>query len=133
MTPRPLAMLLPLMLAACAGQPHRGSPAPDGSTASPGIASTDTGIPTCDQYLASYRACHRAAGIFPPDQIDTHYREMRSSLLHDSRDPRTRPQLAARCEVLARTLRQALLGRSCQTVPVQPAAAAHRNDGAGPS
>jgi hypothetical protein len=72
-----------------------------------------TGIAACDDYLASYRACHRAAGIFTPDQIEPRYQEMRQSLLRDAQDPNIRPQLALRCNSLARSLRQALHGKSC--------------------
>lgn len=114
------ALLLPLILAACAGEPHHGSSARTGPAGSSGYLGgaeppLDTGISACDRYLDSYRACHRAAGIFPPDQIELHYREMRSSLLRDSLDPRIRPQLVTRCEVLTRTLREALDGKSCGT------------------
>jgi hypothetical protein len=74
---------------------------------------SSTGIPACDDYLASYVACHRAAAIYAPDQIDTHYQAMRTSLLTDSLDPTIRPQLGARCTSLAVQLRQALHGKSC--------------------
>lgn len=81
-----------------------------------------TGIPACDDYLSSYVACHRTAGIYTPDQIEGHYETMRDSLLRDSQDPNIRPQLGARCTSLAQTLRQALHGRSCG--PASPAAPA---------
>lgn len=73
----------------------------------------NTGIAACDDYLASYRACHRAAQIYPPDQIQMRYEMMRNSLLKDSLDPNIRPQLAERCNALAGSLRQALHGKSC--------------------
>src|SRR5580658_2073633 len=60
-----------------------------------------TGIPACDDYLASYMACHRAAGIFTPDQLPLRYQEMRTNLLIDSENPDIRPQLAARCNSLS--------------------------------
>lgn len=72
-----------------------------------------TGIPACDDYLASYVSCHAAAGIYPPDQIQSRYQDMRNSLLQDSVDPNTRPQLGARCTALAKQLRTALQGKSC--------------------
>jgi hypothetical protein len=78
-----------------------------------------TGIPACDDYLASYVACHRTAAIYPPDQIEGHYEAMRDSLMRDSQDPNIRPQLGGRCTALAQTLRQALHGRSCG--PINPA------------
>ncbi|WP_017460965.1 hypothetical protein [Dyella ginsengisoli] len=113
-------LLLPWLLAACAGQPHRGPSTRTGPTGDIGRAggtepTPGIGIEACDRYLASYRTCHRAAGIFPPGQIEPHYREMRSSLLRDSLDPHIRPQLATRCEVLTRSLREALDGKSCAT------------------
>ncbi len=77
----------------------------------------NTGIPACDDYLASYRACHRAAAIYAPDQIESHYQQMRRSLLRDSLRPEIRPQLAARCNSLAGTLRQALHGKGCAPDP----------------
>ena len=74
---------------------------------------SSTGIPACDDYLASYRSCHRAAAIYPPDQIDSRYAQMRHTLLRDSQDPDIRPQLANRCNSLASNLKQALHGKSC--------------------
>ena len=123
--PRPFLLILVLaaLLGGCAGQPGR---PPHARTARAMEADTNpmhrpplpsrTGIVACDDYLASYRACHRAAAIFPADQIDMRYREMRQSLLHDAADPRIRPQLAGRCNALARSLRQALHGKSCGAV-----------------
>ncbi|WP_430389009.1 hypothetical protein [Dyella sp. 20L07] len=79
----------------------------------------NTGIPACDDYLSSYVACHRAAAVYAPDQIQSHYESMRDSLLRDSQDPNVRPQLGARCTSLALQLRQALHGKSC--APISPA------------
>jgi len=76
-----------------------------------------TGIAACDDYLSSYIACHRAAAIFPPEQLPSRYRMMRNSLLRDSLNPDMRPQLATRCNSLARQLRQALHGKSCDVNP----------------
>lgn len=78
---------------------------------------TSTGIPACDDYLASYKGCHRAAGIFAPNQLEGRYQAMRTSLLRDSQDPDIRPQLANRCNSLASQLRQALHGRACEVEP----------------
>jgi hypothetical protein len=74
-----------------------------------------TGVPACDDYLSSYLACHRAAAIFAPDQLQSRYQAMRTSLLRDSQDPDIRPQLAARCNSLASQLRDALHGKSCDS------------------
>lgn len=82
---------------------------------------TSTGIPACDDYLASYKGCHAAAGIYAPDTIDKHYREMRDTLLKESRDPSMRSTLAARCVSLAKLLKKALHGKPCEPTPAQPA------------
>lgn len=130
MTHRCLALLafgLSALLAGCAGQPHRKPLAGADATGRPAAAHhhaptlpSRTGIAACDDYLASYRACHRAAGIFAPDQVEPRYLEMRQSLLRDSIDPGIRPQLANRCNALARGMREALHGKSCETIPEPP-------------
>ncbi len=76
-----------------------------------------TGIPACDDYLSSYLACHRAAAIYAPNQLQSRYEAMRTSLLRDSQNPDIRPQLGARCNSLATQLRQALHGKSCAETP----------------
>lgn len=76
-----------------------------------------TGIAACDDYLSSYLACHRAAAIYAPDQLQGRYQAMRTSLLRDSKNPDISPQLAARCNSLAIQLRQALHGKSCAENP----------------
>lgn len=80
-----------------------------------------TGIPACDDYLSSYLACHRAAGIYSAEQLPLRYEAMRTNLLRDSQNPDVRPQLAERCNSLARSLREALHGKSCAADPA-PAA-----------
>lgn len=76
-----------------------------------------TGVPACDDYLSSYIACHRAANIFPADQLQTRYEMMRTTLLRDSLDPKTRTFQADRCNALAAALRDALHGKSCDAAP----------------
>jgi hypothetical protein len=117
-----------LCLAACSQQParHEASPAtsrPAGPAATrhvsrhaavtPAPLPAQTGIPACDAYLSTYIACHRAAGIFAPGQLQSRYEMMRDSLLRDSLDPDIRPQLANRCASLAGSLHEALHGKSC--------------------
>jgi len=84
-----------------------------------------TGIAACDDYLASYMSCHAAAGVYPADQLQSRYQDMRTSLLQDSVDPNKRPLMGARCTALAKQLRETLKGKSC--APVSPAsnASAH--------
>lgn len=75
------------------------------------------GVASCDQYLSTYKVCHRAAHIFSPDQIDARYDMMRSTLLRDSRDPAKRATLDQRCSALAKQLTDALHGKSCNAAP----------------
>lgn len=103
----PHAAATPSTAAASSTRTHRdtgAAPADDQAT---------TGIPACDDYLASYRACHQVAKVYAPDQIESRYQMMRKSLLDDSRNPSIRPQLSERCNALASSLRQALHGQSC--------------------
>lgn len=119
-----------LLLFACAHEPAQQAHRPAHSRPAPPAAAAETarkeseaglpahtGIQACDDYLASYRACHRAAAIYKPDQIESHYQQMRQSLLRDSLRPEIRSQLGARCNSLARTLRQALHGKACAPEP----------------
>ncbi|MEO7148851.1 MAG: hypothetical protein ABIY40_02795 [Rhodanobacteraceae bacterium] len=75
------------------------------------------GVASCDQYLSTYKACHRAAGIYAPDQIDARYDTMRDTLLRDSKDPAKRVTLDGRCRSLAKGLTDALHGKSCDAAP----------------
>lgn len=127
-----------LLIAGCAHQPasQTRTSVPTSTTrhaahtqlehATAGNADTDTdeaglpqhtGIAACDDYLASYMACHRTAQIFTADQLPARYQAMRTSLLRDSQNPDIRPQLAARCNSLATQLRQALHGKPCGAAP----------------
>lgn len=76
-----------------------------------------TGIAACDEYLASYKSCHLAAGVFARDQIEPRYEMMRESLLRQSQDPDMRDQLPNRCVSLATQLKDALHGKSCADTP----------------
>lgn len=99
-----------------------------GTAAEPAIGLPEnTGVPACDDYLASYVACHRAAAIYKPDQIQGRYEAMRTSLLRDSQDPKIRPNLSARCNSLASQLREALHGKSCAGSPAAPSSQATGN------
>jgi hypothetical protein len=102
-----------------AGHEHRAPAAATGTPATSAALPDNTGIPACDDYLASYLACHRAAAIYRPDQLQGRYEAMRTSLLRDSQDPKIRPILAARCNSLASQLRQALHGKSCDSTPAE--------------
>jgi len=133
--------LCTVALAGCASHPQRTHPARPVSNAAPppaqaapviprnktGTAPNEqlppapngmVGVASCDQYLSTYKACHRAAGIFAPGQVETHYELMRDSLLRDARDPLKRATLDQRCRALSRQLQEALHGKSCNAVPV---------------
>ena len=140
-----LSALCMLILASCASHPHK-MPPPRAMTNSapqqhpqsapvPPASKTGTtpdeqlppapngmvGVASCDQYLSTYKACHRAAGIFAPSQIDARYEQMREALLRDARDPVKRATLDQRCRALSSQLQQALHGKSCDAAPVPPA------------
>lgn len=87
------------------------------TTTKEGPLPDSTGIAACDEYLASYKSCHLAAGVFARDQIDSRYDMMRTSLLRQSQDPDMRGQLGARCSSLASQLKDALHGKSCADTP----------------
>lgn len=97
---------------------HVAHPATTGTPEQASGLPENTGVPACDDYLSSYVACHRAAAIYKPDEIEGRYEAMRTSLLRDAQDPSTRPNLATRCNALASQLRQALHGKSCEGAPV---------------
>ncbi|WP_329740784.1 hypothetical protein [Dyella sp. A6] len=104
--------LICVLLAACSSQPVRHTPPVNPGTSGPGYAPV-TGVPACDAYLASYLACHRAAGIYPSGQTQSHYLAMRRILLHEAQNPATRPYLDGRCASLSNNLRSALHGLNC--------------------
>jgi hypothetical protein len=83
-----------------------------------------TGIPSCDTYLGSYLACHRIAGVYDANTLQTRYQAMRVSLLQDANDPHVRPYLAHRCLGLTQELNAVLQGRPC-TAPATPPVAPH--------
>ncbi|HJU09211.1 MAG TPA: hypothetical protein VJ727_12105 [Rhodanobacteraceae bacterium] len=137
-----LSLASALLLGACASHPqHETAPSPSSTAASeqhrpapviprhaakPAAPSETTpappgemvGVASCDQYLSTYKACHRAAGIYPPDQIDARYEAMRDGLLRDARDPAKRATLDNRCRALSKLLTDALHGKSCNAAPV---------------
>jgi hypothetical protein len=87
------------------------------AAAASGPLPDSTGIAACDEYLASYKSCHLAAGVFARDQIEPRYEMMRTSLLRQSQDPDMRDQLQNRCVSLASQLKDALHGKSCADTP----------------
>lgn len=83
-----------------------------------------TGIPACDDYLNRYVVCHRAAGIYAGDAVQTRYQQMVQSLQHDANDPNVRPYLSKRCMGLTQQLTTALAGRPCASPAVTPTTSA---------
>lgn len=84
-------------------------PIPPATPSTPAI----TGIAPCDAYLNTYLTCHRAAGTYPAEMLQTHYQAMRDTLLQEASDPGVRPYLASRCQGLTQQLHDALQGRAC--------------------
>lgn len=101
-----------LILSACASTPGHGAGATPAGTPAVTVAAS-TGIASCDDYLSSYLACHRAAHIYPPGQLDSRYQNMRDSLLQQAQDPAVRPQLGERCKQLTAQLQTTLAGKPC--------------------
>lgn len=92
------------------------SPAPDRQEA-PIVSGVDiqfTGIQACDEYLASYKACHSVIGSYAPDQIDERLAMLRATWLEKARDPEQREALEAQCNSVAETMKEALNGRECK-------------------
>ncbi|MEO6968642.1 MAG: hypothetical protein ABI132_09380 [Rhodanobacteraceae bacterium] len=140
-----LSVACALLLAGCAGHPQRSetstptgseqpvAPAPvhetrttrathHATTPEPAMQTPAgpgdmVGVASCDQYLSTYKACHRAAGIYAPGQINARYDMMHETLQRDSRDPAKRVTLDARCRSLAKQLTEALHGKSCNAAP----------------
>jgi len=133
-----------LLLAACASHPQRqehaapptgaasrqtrsvpviprNAPEPATSAGRAPAPNGMVGVASCDQYLSTYKICHRAAGIFAPDRVEAQYEMMRDGLLRDARDPVKRATLDQRCHALYRDEQQALHGKSCDSVPASSA------------
>lgn len=81
-----------------------------------------TGVKVCDDYLSSYVACHMALGALEPTTVEDRYQKLRMSLLEDSLDPTATESLQKRCAMLTDTMKDALAGRDCDDVPVEPMA-----------
>lgn len=84
------------------------------------------GVPACDDYLASYRACHTVIGTFKPDVLEKRYDALRDTLVSQSHDPELSPTLEARCNSLIAQRDEALAGRNC--LPAEEPVATTRDD-----
>jgi hypothetical protein len=76
---------------------------------------TLVGVPACDDYLASYRACHSVIGTYRPDVLDKRYDQLRATLVSQSHDPELATTLETRCNSLIAQRDEALAGRDCLT------------------
>lgn len=72
-----------------------------------------TGVKACEDYLATYKACHRVIGAYAPDAIDQKYDELRSNLLQRSTTDEGKTQIQNQCASLAATMKEALNDREC--------------------
>jgi hypothetical protein len=75
------------------------------------------GVESCDDYLETYRSCHRALGMYPPETIDARFQELRSSFVARAADPSTHDSLSKQCESLAEDMETALDGKDCPDEP----------------
>lgn len=75
------------------------------------------GVESCDDYLETYRSCHRVIAMYPPDSIEGRYQTLRARLVENARDPANHDGLALQCESLARDMETALDGRDCPDEP----------------
>lgn len=73
-----------------------------------------TGIEVCDEYLASYKACHSVIGAYSPEDIDGRLAALRVNWLAKARDPAQRPLLEEQCQSLTATMKEALNDRECE-------------------
>ena len=92
-------------------------PAPSPSP-SPGFEDDElVGVEACDDYLESYRSCHRVIGMYAPDTIEGRYGQLRARLVERGRDPAQHDALRLQCESLASDMKTTLDGRDCPDEP----------------
>lgn len=66
----------------------------------------------CDEYLATYKACHTVIGT-APDTLDERLNRLRTTWQERARDPAQHEALTAQCQNLTDTMKEALNGRDC--------------------
>ena len=109
----PAARTQPAPAATTQAAPKRAPAAPAGTT-TPALADDElVGVEACDDYLETYRGCHRALGMYPPDSIEARFQQLRSSFVARATDPATHESLERQCESLAEDMETALDGRDC--------------------
>ncbi len=80
-------------------------------------AGSPTGVPVCDNYLASYRQCHTTIGQTAPAAIDQNFERLRDSMVRQSGTPEGRAQISGQCKGLAALVQEALGSRKCGDPP----------------
>lgn len=95
--------------------PKRAPAAPTAATPAPAPLADDelVGVEACDDYLESYRSCHRVLGMYPADSLESRYRTLRARFVEQAVDPATHESLKLQCESLAKDMSTALDGRDC--------------------
>jgi hypothetical protein len=95
------------------------TPAPAPSVPAPVELEDDelVGVEACDDYLESYKSCHRVIGIYAPDTIESRYGELRARLVAQGRDPANHDGLRLQCESLGADMKTTLDGRDCPDEP----------------
>lgn len=82
-----------------------------------GAGAAVTGVQACDDYLTSYRACHRVIGAYGEEDIERRYQSLRTSLIERSLDPAQHDALQQNCASLSSNMKDALAGRDCALEP----------------
>lgn len=143
-TPMLVLAMSVLMLSACAQKQTRSddvSPAPGSqgappTPAAPAVAPTPpaaaptprapappklpepnrqfTGVAVCDEYLASYRGCHRVIGTTDPVVVEQRLESLRTNWQSLASDPDQRETLVSQCQNLTDLMKDALNGRACE-------------------
>src|SRR5687767_13822624 len=82
----PVARPQPAPATTTQAAPKRAPTEPAG-TAAPALADDElVGVEACDDYLETYRGCHRTLGMYPPDSIEARFQELRSSFASRATD-----------------------------------------------
>lgn len=117
--PAPRSQPAPRATAPAAAPTPPAASAPVSPRPAPGAPASEaqaqfTGIEVCDEYLATYKACHTVIGAYAADQIDARLATLRTTWQQRAADPAQRDGLAAQCESIAAEMETALDGRDCE-------------------
>ena len=112
--PAPRAAPAPAPKRAPATVDTRPAPAPDAPIADDELV----GIEACDDYLETYRSCHRVLQMYPADSIEGRFQTLRARLVEQAADPAAHDGLRQQCDSLAADMKTALDGRDCPDAEV---------------